>query len=76
MRSLPEIAMSSTSACSSGSGTPSHVLSALGLTAEQALSTIRIGIGRFNTSEEVDYAAGRIAEAVCTLRSAPPSPFA
>jgi cysteine desulfurase len=76
LRSLPDIALSSAAACSSGSASPSHVLSALGLTPEQALSTVRIGIGRFNTSEEIDYAVDRIAEVVCKLRSAPPSPFA
>lgn len=69
MRQVPEIALSSISACSSGSASPSHVLSALGLTAEQALSTVRIGIGRFNTGEEIDYAATRITEAVRKLRN-------
>ena len=67
--SLPDIAASSISACSSGSVAPSHVLSALGLTSEEALSTVRFGIGRFNTTEEIDYAIDRVSEAVLKFRS-------
>jgi len=51
--SLTDIAVSSTSACSSGGGMPSHVLQALGSDGSNA---IRITIGRFNTEEEIDYA--------------------
>ena len=51
--SLTDIAVSSTSACSSGSAMPSHVLQALGA---EASSAIRITVGRFNTEEEIDYA--------------------
>jgi cysteine desulfurase len=51
--SLTDIAVSSTSACSSGSAMPSHVLQALGI---EASSAIRITVGRFNTEEEIDHA--------------------
>jgi cysteine desulfurase len=56
--SLTDIAVSSTSACSSGMATPSHVLQALGADGSNAL---RITVGRFNTAEEIDFA-------VCYLR--------
>lgn len=68
LMALPEIALSTGSACSSASPEPSHVLRALGLTAEEARSSVRFGLGRFTTQEEVDYAAGRIVEVVQRLR--------
>src|SRR5205807_5908866 len=68
LMSLQDIAMSTTSACSSALRKPSHVLTALGLTEEQAFSAIRIGIGRFNTEEEIDYGIGRIAEVAAKQR--------
>ena len=54
--SLTEIAVSSTSACSSGGGSASHVLQALGNDAELAGNSIRLTVGRFNTGEEIDFA--------------------
>jgi cysteine desulfurase len=54
--SLADIAVSSTSACSSGSAMPSHVLQALGADSATAGSSLRIAVGRFNTEEEIDYA--------------------
>ena len=54
--SLADIAVSSASACSSGSATPSHVLQALGAGSTAAGNSIRITVGRFNTDEEIDYA--------------------
>ena len=52
-----EVAFSVGSACASGSGRPSHVLSALGLTDAEARSSIRLGFGRYTTQEEVEQAA-------------------
>ncbi|GEM_PF-24108 len=64
-----EIALSAGSACSSSSRTePSHVLVALGFGRERAFSSIRFGLGRFNTEEEVDYAVKRVTETVSGLR--------
>jgi len=57
------VALSASSACLSGSKTGSHVLKAIALTEAQQRSTIRLGIGRFNTVEEIDYAAERIVNA-------------
>jgi len=69
---LGDVALSPGSACSSGSFEPSHVLLALGLGVEKAQSTIRFGLGRFNTEEEIDFAADRVIRAVRRLRSYSP----
>ncbi|MGE0175257.1 MAG: cysteine desulfurase family protein [Oligoflexales bacterium] len=68
MLALKEICCSATSACSSALPAPSHVLRALGLTDNEAMATIRFGIGRFNTDEEVDYVAQRVKDVVTALR--------
>jgi cysteine desulfurase len=59
---LHDLAISAGSACSSGSGRPSHVLKALGLSNEEAGSAIRIGLGRFTTEAEIDRATDLIVE--------------
>jgi cysteine desulfurase len=63
-----ELAVSSGSACSSEHPRPSHVLLALGLDDDQARASLRFGISRFTTPEEVDTAAARIAAGVARLR--------
>ena len=59
---LPDVAISSGSACSTANPAPSHVLLALGLSPAQARSSLRIGLGRGTTQEDVDQAARRIVE--------------
>ncbi len=65
---INDVAVSSGSACTSATIEPSHVLLAMGVEEELAHSSIRFGLGRFNTEEEVDYVAGRVAETVRRLR--------
>jgi cysteine desulfurase len=65
------VAASSGSACSSGSLEPSHVLLALGQTAELARSSLRITLGKENTEEEVDYLLGVLVDLVGRLRQLP-----
>jgi cysteine desulfurase len=63
MSECRNIAFSAGSACASGSGRPSHVLRAIGLTDAQAKSSIRLGFGRYTTAEEIDIAAEAINRA-------------
>jgi cysteine desulfurase len=67
--SLSDIAVSSTSACSSGSAMPSHVLQALGADSATAGSSIRITVGRFNTAEEIDYALQYLQQKIDDCRA-------
>jgi cysteine desulfurase len=66
---LPELALSTGSACSSAKPEPSHVLAALGLPPARIQASLRIGLGRFTTEAEVDLAAARIADEVRALRA-------
>jgi cysteine desulfurase len=68
MMSLNDIALSSGSACTTAAIEPSHVLRAIGISDDLAHSSIRFGIGRFNTEAEVDYVADRVVETVTRLR--------
>jgi cysteine desulfurase len=73
MMGLKDVALSSGSACTSAKIEPSHVLRALGLGEEDAHSTLRFGLGRFNTEEEVDYVAERLIDVVRKLREVSPA---
>jgi cysteine desulfurase len=75
LMALPDIALSTGSACASGTPEPSHVLRALGVSEELARSSIRIGLGRTNTEEELDHAAHRLIESVRKLRTLSPATF-
>jgi cysteine desulfurase len=70
--SMKDVAVSSGSACTSASLEPSHVLTAIGVPADLAHASIRFGVGRWTTEEEVDYAARVAAAAVTRLRENSP----
>ena len=69
---VKEIALSSGSACTSATLEPSYVLRALGVGSDLAHSSIRFGLGRFNTDEEVEYTIDRMIQAVTHLREMSP----
>jgi cysteine desulfurase len=69
MMSMRDLAVSSGSACTSADPEPSHVLRALGLSDELTRASLRFGLGRFNTLEEVDFAIDTISAAVQRLRT-------
>lgn len=69
---IKELAVSSGSACTSASLEPSYVLKAIGVGEDLAHTSIRFGLGRFNTEEEIDFAIERVVAAVKRLRELSP----
>ncbi|SRR5579885_1330557 len=69
---INDVAVSSGSACTSATLEPSYVIRALGINEELAHSSIRFGLGRFNTADEVDYVADRVTREVKRLREMSP----
>ncbi|MFA5189176.1 MAG: aminotransferase class V-fold PLP-dependent enzyme [Verrucomicrobiia bacterium] len=72
MATMKDVAVSSASACTTAAVERSHVLRAMGVKRSLAHSSIRFGLGRFTTEEEVDYAARRVIEVVREVRAMPP----
>ncbi|MFN8061489.1 MAG: aminotransferase class V-fold PLP-dependent enzyme [Vicinamibacterales bacterium] len=66
---LDDVAVSSGAACTTDSAEPSHVLTALGIDADLARATVRVGLGRFTTAAEVDHFVGRMSQIVSELRA-------
>ncbi|HMO87337.1 MAG TPA: IscS subfamily cysteine desulfurase, partial [Lacipirellulaceae bacterium] len=64
----PELAISTGATCSAADPEPSHVMLALGMSADAARSTVRFGLGRFTTDDEIARAADLVVEAARRLR--------
>lgn len=69
MNAARDLAVSSGAACSSADNEPSHVLRAIGLPDEAVVASLRFGLGRFTTDEEVDFAIEHVAAGVARLRA-------
>lgn len=69
MMTVRDVAVSSGSACTSSNPEPSHVLLAMGLDEALARASLRFGLGKFTTAEEVEFAVGSVSSAVFRLRS-------
>ncbi len=69
MMAMRDIAVSSGAACTSANPEPSHVLLAMGLSEDMARASLRFGLGRFTTAEEIDFAVDSVATAVEKLRN-------
>jgi len=70
MRAVPDLCVSTGSACSSAEIEPSYVLRALGLDEARARRTLRIGIGRFTSAADIDFAANALAAAHASVATA------
>ena len=68
MRSMPDVAVSASSACTSATLQPSYVLGAMGASDAEIRGSVRFSIGRFTTQEEVEHVAGRVIECVAAQR--------
>jgi cysteine desulfurase len=69
LANIPDVAISTGSACNSGAPEPSHVLTAIGLDREDAYATIRASVGRFTSEDDVVYAADRVVATALRLRA-------
>jgi cysteine desulfurase len=67
--SMRELAVSSGSACSSTIPEPSHVLRSIGLSDDMTRASLRFGLGRFNTEDEIDFAIELVTRSVSRLRT-------
>jgi len=72
LMSMNDVAVSPGAACDSANAEPSHVARAIGVPEDLARSSLRFGLGRFNTEEEVDYAVRKVVDAVTRLRRESP----
>jgi cysteine desulfurase len=70
---IDDLAVSFGSACATGKNTPSHVLAALRMNEDLAMTSVRFGVGRWTTAEEIDYAVEKMTTVVGALRKMPVS---